>query len=237
MGDETWNDRRGADDLRAENVELKAMVMNLTVRLRAEEERSAQRASLPPGIRDRGVWVSVAGGDAGTRQTLQLRAPIPDGVGDGMYAVYRGCVVGVVQNTGVAGAHVRLVTDVGFKVKCDFTRLGKNERGVLQMIPIASSTVVVEGAGDNTLRVSKTGMSRKDAEDAGLVDKNGKLAEGLWVCISKQDTEVPPVLHGYPVAQVEKIVPRADMPLFADVTLQPATNLMRLREVMVVTKE
>lgn len=237
MGDQTWNDRRSVDAIKAENAELRTNVFNLTERLNRESVKSAQREAISAKLRDRGVWVTAVGGDAGTRQTLQLRGPIPAGVADGMYATYSGGVVGVVQNVGLAGAHVRLVTDVGFRVKCRFAQLRKNDAGRAEMAPIPGVAVVVEGAGNNTLKVVKTGLTMDDVMKLGLVDKFGKPAEGVWAYVDGSDPDWPPVFAGTPVGQIERIAPREDSPLFADVTLRPATNLARLREVLVVTKE
>ena len=234
--DQPWNDRRNADAIKSENAELRTAVFNLTERLNRELIKSAQREAISAKLRDRGVFVRTAGGDAGTRQTLQLPGPLPAGIAEGMYATYSGGVVGVVQNVGVAGAHVKLVTDVGFRLKCRFARLRKNEAGRPEMVPIPGVSVVVEGAGGNTLKVAKTNLTMDDVKKNGLLDaSSGKVVEGVWAYVD--DPEWPQVLAGVPVGQIERIAAREDNPLFADVTLRPATNLGRLREVLVVTKE
>jgi hypothetical protein len=235
MGDQTWNDRRNVETIKAENAELRSSLFNLTERFNRELVKSAQREAISAKLRDRGVFVRTAGGDAGTRQTLQLPGPLPSEVSDGMYATYSGGVVGMVQNVGLAGAHVRLVTDVGFRLKCRFARLRKTDIGRQEMVPIPGVAVVVEGAGNNTLKIVKTGMTMEDARTLGLLDGAGKLAEGTWAYVD--DPDWPQVFGGVPVGQIERIAPREDAPLFADVTLRPATNLARLREVLVVTKE
>jgi hypothetical protein len=228
-------DRRAIADVRAENAALRTELSNLTARLKTELDRTASRGAFPIALVERGVFVSVAGGDAGTRQTLQLRGPIPSAVADGMYATYPSGVVGVVRHPSLSGAHVRLVTDIGFRVRCGFARLRKRPDGTPEMIRIATSPVVVEGAGDNTLAVVKTGMTVEDAAKAGLTDQAGEAVEGLWAFVD--DPDWPEVLKGQLVGEVDRIAPRKDMPLFAEVTLCPATNLTRLREVLVVTKE
>jgi hypothetical protein len=234
-GDEVWNDRRNVEEIKAQNAELRTTVFNLTERLNREMVKSAQREAISAKLRDRGVFARTVGGDAGTRQTLQLPGPLPSGVADGMYATYSGGVVGIVQNAGLAGAHVRLVTDVGFRVKCRFARLRKTDIGRQEMVPIPGVAVVVEGAGNNTLKVVKTGMTMEDVKTLGLVDGAGKLADGVWAYVD--DPDWPQVFAGVPVGQIDRIAPRDEAPLFADVTLRPATNLARLREVLVVTKE
>jgi hypothetical protein len=234
-GDDVWNDRRNLDEIKAQNAELRTTVFNLTERLNREMVKSAQREAISAKLRDRGVFVRTAGGDAGTRQTLQLPGPLPSGVADGMYATYSGGVVGIVQNAGLVGAHVRLVTDVGFRVKCRFARLRKTDIGRQEMVPIPGVAVVVEGAGNNTLKVFKTGMTMDDVRTLGLVDGAGKLAEGVWAYVD--DPDWPQVFAGVPVGQIERIAARDEAPLFADITLRPATNLSRLREVLVVPKE
>jgi hypothetical protein len=234
MGDQTWNDRRNVEAIQAENAELRTAVFSLTDRLSRELVKSAQREAISAKLRDHGVFVRTAGGDAGTRQTLQLPGPLPTGVGNGMYVTYSGGVVGVVQNAGPAGAHVQLVTDVGFRVTCRFARLRKNDAGRQVMVPISGGAVVVEGAGNNTLKVVKTGLTMEDVTKLGLVEPSGKVAEGVWAYVDDPDWGV---VTGVPVGQLERIAPRDDSPLFADVTLRPATNLARLREVLVVTKE
>jgi cell shape-determining protein MreC len=238
MGNEQgWNDRRNAEAIKAENAELRTTVFNLTERLNREMVKSAQREAVSPKLRENGVFVRTLGGDAGTRQTMLLPGPLPAGVANGMYAAYSGGVVGIVQNVGIAGAHVRLVTDVGFRVKCRFARLRRNEAGRPEMVPIPGVAVVVEGAGNNTLKVVKTGLTMDDVKKGGLLDADGKLVEGVWAYVDKDDPDWPQVFAGVPVGQIERVAPRDDAPLFADVTLRPATNLARLREVLVVTKE
>jgi hypothetical protein len=237
MGDRTWTDSRDVDAIKSENAELRTTVFNLTERLNREMVKSAQHEAISPKLRDRGIWVTTAGGDAGMRQTLQLRPPIPAGVVDGMYATYSGGVVGIVQNRGLAGAHVRLVTDVGFRVKCRFAQLRRNDAGQPEMARIPGVAVVVEGAGNNTLKVVKTGLTMEDVTKLGLLLDKGKVAEGVWAYVDIDDPDWPPVFAGVPVGQIERIAPRDDAPLFADVTLRPATNLGRLREVLVVMKE
>jgi cell shape-determining protein MreC len=234
MGDQTWTDRRNTDALKEENAELRTAVFSLTDRLSRELVKSAQREAISPKLRENGVFVKTAGGDAGTRQTLLLSVPLSSGIATGMHVTYSGGVVGTVQNIGPAGANVKLVTDVGFRVKCRFARLRKNEAGRMAMVPIPGGSVVVEGVGNNTLKVVKTGLTMEDVANLGLVDAAGKITEGVWAYVDDQEWGL---VAGVPVGQLERIAQRDENPLFADVTLRPATNLARLREVLVVTKE
>ncbi len=232
VGGDDWRDRRKSEVVRAEAAELRALVSTLQVQLDRERERSGQRKGLGP-LKARVVVVPVVGGDAGTRETLQIRGTFGQDVREGQIAMYTGGVVGRVGGAGVVGGQIRLVTDLGFRVKVRFGRLRK-EAGGPKMVRIATKSVLAEGIGDNTLRI-RYGLTMEDAANGELVDKDGKASDGVWVIVD--DPDWPRVLDGYPIAQVVKIAPRRDAPLFAEVTLQPATNLKRLSEVMVVTKE
>ena len=170
--------------------------------------------------------VRVIGGDPGTRDSILLNGATPEGIRAGMYAIYPAGVVGLVERAGNAGGQVRLVTDRGFRIRGRFEGDRKDKTGRLQIMPITTPTVLVEGIGNNTLRI-RNSLRLADGQAAGI-------HEGDWVVVNDHDW--PPILAGERIAEVTKFGPDPNTPLFAEVLLQPSTNLMRLEQVMVVAK-
>jgi hypothetical protein len=60
------------------------------------------------------------------------------------------------------------------------------------------------------------------------------LKPGDWAVVA--DRELPLALQGQRVADVVKVQSMRNAPLFAEIRLEPSTNLRMLREVMVMTK-
>ena len=65
--------------------------------------------------------------------------------------------------------------------------------------------------------------------------KLGGLKVDDWVILSEADW--PSYLHGRHLGRVKSIGIRPDAPLFAQITVEPTQNLMRLSKVMIVTKD
>jgi len=88
---------------------------------------------------------------------------------------------------------------------------------------LPASTVHGIGNGMMAARL----MHMKDVTEA-------HLQENDWVVLD--DREWPEVLQGWRVGRVTSIEPRRDAPGFAEIRIEPSTNLMQLREVMVMNK-
>jgi cell shape-determining protein MreC len=221
------NDQRAAADVRDENESLRGEVARLERLVGLLEERKAERERLGP-VGERCRRIAVVGSDAGTRQSLALRGSTLDGVRDGMEVLYAYGIVGKVERAGVAGAQVRLVTDMASKQLGRFGTFGKRADGGMEFVPLATPPVLVEGRGDGTMIVRS--LTLEDVRRAGL-----RADHSYWVVLEDRDDWSDDV-QGLRLGGVTNIAPRRDAPLHADIRVEPAANLSRLREVMIVTR-
>ena len=225
MGLDAQRDRRTVNNVRLENERLKNELVYVQTQYERAQQKLKMIGSFGP-LADRCVPVSVVGGDPGTRESLLIHGAAPEGVAPGKYALHLGGVVGRIERAGMAGGQIRLVTDRGFRIEAGFKGIRRTQGGRTEAVPIATPVVLVEGVGDNTMRIPR-GLTMQDV-------KNADLQPGDWAIV--QDREWPEPLWGQRIAEVVKIAPRADAPLFAEVTLRPTTNLQLLSEVMVVVR-
>jgi cell shape-determining protein MreC len=129
-------------------------------------------------------------------------------------------LVGRIDGGGYLGARVRLITDAGFAMVCSFDRFGN---GKYEHVKLPASTV--NGMGNGMMAAKLLHMD--DVTDAGLKEND-------WVVLD--DREWPEVLQGWRVGRITSITPRRDAPGFAEIRIEPSSNLMQLREVMVMNK-
>lgn len=224
FGGDRPTDDRDAQTIRGENAALHAELASLTVQLEELARRDAERQKLG-AVRTLCTPVQVVGADAGARESLSLRCSTLEGVEAGMCVLYAGGVVGQVERAGIAGAQVRLITDKNFRLRGSFG-LFRRRGNQIEFARLEAPTALLEGAGDDAMLIR--GLPLDTARSA-------HLAVGDWVILSEPDW--PDVLQGQPLGKVTKISPRPDAPLFAQIRVEPQSNLSRLREVMVMTKE
>jgi cell shape-determining protein MreC len=226
------NDRRPDMDIRAENDHLRADNAWLHAQL-AELLRKDQELSKLGSLKDRCAITKVIGGDGGTRESIQIAGTTWGGFKPDMYVLSSDGLVGQIARIWVGGGQVRLVSDPSFRIRCRFWRFESGE-----MRPLAIPPVLVQGKGDGLLRV----LSQLPLAAIGL-DTNlhairnadgPTLAENDYVIVD--DGDCPP-LKGVKIGRVAQIDRRRDARLFAEVSVRPTTNLKRLSEVMVMTRE
>lgn len=220
---DTTADRRADDDIRRENQELRSELSRMGDQLRILEELNNERAKIGP-LRDYGVPFAVLGGDPGPRESLQIRGSSFQGLAQGMPVVYAGGIAGQVQRAGIAGAQVRLITDTGFRIRASFKRYVK-ENGELKPVPIPNLVKIAEGYGRNRIIVPRVTMEEVNA--SGL-----KVGDVLVL----DDPDWPSILKGTYLGHVTVAERSKTTPGFADVRVEPQQVLLRLREVLVVTK-
>jgi cell shape-determining protein MreC len=177
--------------------------------------------------------VKVVGSDPGQRESLALAGSSLEGLKDDMCVVYPGGIVGRLQRTGLAGGQVQLVTNPGFRVTAYFSAVrrkpdGKNpaaKDATGDLVRLNNERVLVEGAGRGQMVVRHQKMS--DVQGWGL-------QKGDWVVLD--DTEWPPRLRGLKIGRVASITTHRESPLFAEIKIAPDADLLKLQEVMVLTK-
>ena len=215
-------DRRSTDEIRRENQELKAQFANVSYQLEDLRRRNAERQKLGP-IRDLCLPVTVVGQDSGTRESLSLAGSSLEGLREGMPVLYPGGVVGQIERAGVGGAQVRLVTDIGFRIRANFAQFRRRPDNQIEFVQLETPPVLVEGISRGAMIVRSL-----------TVVEASKLSEGNWVVASEPDW--PPRLKGQPLGKITRIGRRRDAPLYAEIRIEPESNLMKLREVMVMVK-
>lgn len=215
---ELSRDQREAEIVRRENEDLKNEVSSLSNRLAELQRINEDRNQID--IRKLCTPYAVLGGDTGSRSSLAIQGSSLEGLRENMVALYPGGIAGRVQRAGIAGARVQLVTDVGFRVLGSF---GRDDGAKFK--PNAHPPTVVEGTGRGAMVIRS--LTRDDVKSTGL-------ATGDWVTLSEPDW--PKNLQGRRLGRITAIGTRSDAPLWASITVEPPQNLMRLKEVLIVTK-
>jgi cell shape-determining protein MreC len=164
----------------------------------------------------------VVGGDAGSRDSISIQST--DAVQTGMFALCSAGVVGRIDRVGMTGgAQVRLITDPGFAVTGCFGRFAPNEKGEPAFNSLNTPPPLVQGAGRGAMVIRR--MDFDSIKDVKVGD---------WLIV--KDLEWPQNLQGYRLGRVTSIDRSTSSPLFAEIQVRPVTNLMQLREVMVMNR-
>ena len=216
-------DRRAVQEVQDENVRLAVLADYLQKQLEVERQRNADWEQLGD-LRQRCVRVTVVGADAGPRDSLLLPASTLGRIRDGSYALYPGGIAGQVRGrAGLGGAQLTLVTDRGFKVLGHIARRGDGTTSRQQ----TTTPVLFEGAGKGAM-VVRAAFTWED------VEKREKVQVGDVAVLADRDW--PLELQGQRLGVVTRVEPMRDAHKFAEVHVEPATNLMMLKDVMVLTK-
>jgi cell shape-determining protein MreC len=214
-------DSRDSTAIALENDQLKTTIASLQAQLKSLQQLTAERQLLGD-VLPLCTPVPVVGGDAGLRESLSIQSSA--GLQDGMFALYSGGVVGRLDRAGYSGGgQIRLITDPGFSVQGEFVRFVTGAQGQTVYEAIKAPTPLVQGAGNGAMVIQRLPM-----------EELGDVRPGDWVVV--RDRDWPLVLNGYKLGVVESKEPAPGAPLFAEIRVRPVTNLMQLREVMVMTK-
>jgi cell shape-determining protein MreC len=219
-------DARDSQTLLEENEQLRQEFAALSQQLEELRRINAERSKLGP-IRDQCTPVAVVGNDAGGREGLLLRGSTLEGLREGQVVLFAGGVVGKIERPpGLAGAQVRLITDKGMRTGACFGRWANGEDGTVAFARLRTPAILVEGTGDGAMRVI-TDLTKAEVTEA-------KLAPNDWVVV--EDPDWDPRVQTRRLGKVVHVAAKTTAPLYADIRVEPVTSLMRLREVMVVTK-
>jgi hypothetical protein len=208
----------------AENDRLTNYVGSLQKQLEIERRRNAEWAPLAADVRERCIAVAVGGADAGPRESLALPPSSLQRVREGAFALYPGGVAGQVQGgSGLGGAQLRLITDPGFKLQGRFVR--KDPAGGPKLVQ-SKEVVLLEGVGKGAMLV-RAAFTWEEVQKGAVQVGDAALLE---------DRDWPPDLHGQRLGVVTRVEPMREQHKFAEIRVEPTTNLMMLNEVMVFTK-
>jgi hypothetical protein len=203
---------------------LRVANASLSVQLENLKKDNADRAMLGD-VRRLCIPARVSGAVAGAgNEILHLQT---GGLQSGQVVIYSGGIVGRVEQPGALGAKVLLATDRRFSAEAAFGRFIQNKQGQIEFARIADLKPLVRGIGNG--QMSAVGLNLKQAQDV--------LKEGDWVFLDDPDPKWPLALQGYKIGRIVSIAPWSANALMADIRIRPTSNLLTLREVMVVAKQ
>jgi cell shape-determining protein MreC len=232
---EPSDERRVAQEIRRENMQLRGDVASLQTQLDEIYRRNAELDKLG-SVRDVCRLVKVFGGDAGTRDSLEIDGSTLQGINNDMYVLIPGSLVGQIQRAGVGGAQVRLITDPGFRRTIRFVRF-TTVNGKTHFERLGMPAVLAEGLGNGLMVVRGLTWAAIGCDDKGKPNGTGETLQEGRDYAELFDNDSPRRLQGQMMGRVVSISPRADARGYAEIRLAPGTNLKKLREVMVMTKE
>jgi cell shape-determining protein MreC len=221
------NNGQSDEKLRDEVETLKFRVLQLTTE-NAELKKQLKSIATIGLSADELVPATVFFGDPGNQQVLSVHPRSTEGLTSRMPVITpEKYLAGRLEIVGIGAARVRLITDRGSAVAAEFKRF-KHFEGDFEPMPQAPK--VVQGSGDGRMVIR--GM--KSEEVSPPDDKQHALAVGDWLVVS--DKDLPPSVQGYKLGEIEAFQ-SAKNALFYNVIVRPETDLMKLREVMIVVKK
>jgi cell shape-determining protein MreC len=216
---------RPAATVYSENADLRAQV----ARLQLETERLSRL------VAERKVVGEVGGGVVAAAVTGVDSSGIREGllISGSNFPADRPVIsghdlIGRIYGGGIAGAEVRLVTDIGLGFTVRFGKYVRNKDGTTSLKLAEHLQPVARGVGHGQMAVLNT-VSIRQAEDADL--------EAGDVVLLDDREGWPASVQGFKVGHVTSVQKQANAPLFADIRIEPEINLLQLTEVMVVTHE
>jgi len=224
-GPDEQADTRPVAAIREQNDYLAQQNAWLTQELDELRKLNDERDRVGIDIRKLCTPVSVIGSDSGNRESLAVGSSSLQGLKDGMYVLYSGGIVGKLQRSGFAGGQVQLVTNKGFTLTAYFGSFRRAEDGTDKFTRLNKDAVLVRGNGEGTMICDLLHMD----EVARI-----SLRPGDWVMLD--DSDWPNYLQNRRIGKVASVEKRPGYPLFAEIRIRPESDLKKLKEVMVLTK-
>ena len=225
---EQIRDDRRADDVKAENEHLKAMVLSLSGQLEEMRRINEERAKLGD-VRPMCTRFRVVGGDPSlSRDSLSIAAASGDNVRPRMAVLYGEGVVGRIDRVGPGGAQVQLITDKQFQASARFFR----PLAGAEWAEVTTRQPMVRGAGKGRMMIVNVPLK----ETQGPPPEQGEVgvAVGDWVVLD--DPEWPLQGKRQKLGIVESIEAQQGARLYALIRVKPMLPLGALDEVMVMNK-
>ena len=224
-GEEQIVDTRPVDKIRRENDELRQTLVQRDHELAEARRIAGERQGVGLDVWSLCTPVTVVGPDSGNRDSLAIGGSSFSGLRDGMCVLYAGGIVGTLQRSGVAGGQVQLVTNRGFHVTAFFGKFA-NVDGKPVLERLNKVPVLVEGNGE--------GIMLCKAKVTYTETQQWQLAPGDWVLL--EDSEWSSRVQARRLGKVVSVAKNKEHQLFADILIRPESDLKKLREVMVLTR-
>jgi cell shape-determining protein MreC len=171
----------------------------------------------------------VIGGDQGSEQVLKVQVRSTEGLTPNMPVLSsQGQLVGKLQIVGIGATRVRLVSDKASTVTCGFQRYRRDDASFM-MLPQAPKAV--QGTGGDGKMIVRA-MKRDEARPQAHPEQG--LEVGDWVVV--KDRDLPAEVQGRKIGEIEAIETSRNA-LFSNVVIRPDSDLMKLREVMIVVRK
>ena len=170
--------------------------------------------------------VPVIGGDLGTQQVLTLQLLSGDVASNTPVMYPPKNFAGKLEVVGLGAARVRLISDKSSTITGIFRRY--KEDMVLVNMPQPIKTM--EGLGNGKMVIKS--VKRDEAFPPNHPETS--LAIGDWFVV--KDKDLPDEVQGYKLGEIESITD-SKQPQFVTIILRPASDLMKLREVMVQVRK
>jgi hypothetical protein len=221
------SDHRAAEDVKAENAELRTQVLNLSGQL-DEMRRINQEFEQLGELRPLCTRFHVNGNDTSpTRDSLAIPATTFDGVEPMMPVIFSVGIVGRIERVGAAGAQVQLITDPKFGASGRFARFVEGKPVIVK-----TDQPFLTGAGRGLMQIANIPLR----QTKGNVPDDPEAGVDVGHYIILDDPAWPLCLKSRVLGQVISISKQANAPTTALIRVQPILTLSTLREVMVMNK-
>jgi hypothetical protein len=210
--------------LAEENRTLRGEVSSLVAQLEALRKLNSDRAALGP-LRERCVPARITAIETGAHRYLQVMAAPEAKIEEGMAVITARGVLGTVAARFRGALRVKLTTDPDSKVQGAFVRFERTGEGGVVPRQLRSESPLVVGTGTG-LRISNLSLQR-------LAESGVRAGDYLVV---SDERDWPAEMQGFFLGTVSGIEKSRGNPLMAEVTVTPAEDPTRIKEVMILNR-
>lgn len=217
--------------LREEKRALTNYVEILRGQMETLQHRENEAGRIGGELSGKTTTVKVIGVDANGRDILRLAGTSAGIVERDQPVVAATGLVGRVLDVGLGNqSSVRLITDKGFKLLGRFGRYVDVGDGSVQLAMLSPEPTVAVGLGHGAMQIERITMA--DVQRIGL--KHGDL---FFLNDARSDEAWPIEVHGTRIGVVGEIKEKLDTPGVADITVTPEAELLKLKEVWIMTRK
>jgi hypothetical protein len=210
-----------------ENRQLRNALAIMSVKFDQLSRLNEDRQLVGEDIRRLCTPGSVTGADSsGIRESLTISTAGFGGLKPDFPVVYAHELVGKVSRAGIGGAQVRLITDPGFAFTGRIYRYRTDAEGQVAQERVEGLQPLVQGIGHGAMAI-RSNISMAQVKDLHIAVDD---------MIVLEDRDWPANIQGFSAGHIKDIHPQQNAPLFADIRVEPESDLMRLREVMVMVR-